>query len=619
MKHPALARVFSVVLALLGLILLVTGVRGFGKSDGEREERMAYADKLAGRIENYRELSARMNKAADYRETMDALDSFLTAHEKSASQHKTDTAAYTAAKGGVKMGEDMILAAKAEIASMRRELQDATSRRAYLQGMIQILLSTQRERLPCLDAVTHAAAQYAVDAYLDSAELSVAATEIRALASAEPTPSSVAAAMMGPPEAPGAPVLPQLPDLAGASYEAAQAAWQTAMADYQNAAAAYAQASNTYAQQMQQYYDLQAQSAMERFYGVQNSARGLVTEGAYTAEYQEAHDLWAKQCREIRGGVDFLHTAAEIRRLSAALSSIACQANAVTILLMPETGGIYPGLTELTLHACCVAQDLERSGKDPAGLGNEDFLRLADEGLETLDQLSAAFQAVATRVNDPSELVLELMDKLHITELLVQYLDYMLENSEKQMEQALAELWYQLGEEEKKQLTLEAEKLELDEEAVILSKDIVEADELKELRNSHNTARQLLLNLPGVKEDAEKSGDLAGSAEDYLRTYGEETGRVFNWKRAINLLAVLGGAMGPLALPASYELTKKRFFLLAPVLLCLICAAGAAGLCAYLSFDQQYAAMFTAIFALLHLLIVLPKSKRPVRAPQHLR
>ena len=619
MKHPALARVFAVVLAVLGLLLLFTGVKGFQENDKERAERLAYAEKLAGRIENYRELDAKLEQSADYRETMDALDRFLETHEKAASRHKTDTATHTATKGGIKMGEDMILAAKAEIASMRSQLQDATSRRAYLQGMIQILLSTQRERLPCLDAVTHAAAQYAVDAYLDSAELSVAATEIRTLASTEPTPSSVAAAMMGPPEAPGAPVLPQLPDLAGASYEAAQAAWQTAMADYQSAAAAYAQASNIYAQQMQQYYDLQAQSAMERFYGAQNSAGGLVSQEAYTAEYKQAHELWDKQCREIRGGVDFLHTAAEIRRLSAALSSIACQANAVTFLLMPETGGIYPGLTELAVHACCVAQDLERSGQDPAGLGNEDFLRLADEGLETLDQLSAAFQAVATRVNDPSELVLDLMDKLHVTELLVQYLDFMLERSERELDSALAELWYQLGEEEKKQLTLEAEKLQLDEEAVILSRDIVEADELKELRNSHSTARQLLLNLAEVKSDAEQSGDLAGSAERYLGTYERETARLYGWKRVINILAVAGGAMGVLAVPASYELTKKRFFLLAPVLLCLLCAASAEGLCACLGFDQQYAALFTAIFALLQLLIVLPKSRRPLRAPKHLK
>ena len=619
MKHPALARVFSVVLAVTGLLLLFSGIKGLGKGKRENAERSAYAEKLAGRIGNYRELDAELENAADYRETMDALDSFLTAHEKAASRHKTDAATYTATKGGIKMGEDMILGAKAEIDSMRRELDDASSRRAYLQGMISALLASSRDRLPWLDAMAHDAARYAVEAWTDSTEPGVAAIEIRALASNEPTPASVAAALTGPPEMPAAPALPQLPDLSGASWETAQAAYQSAMADYQSAASAWAQAGSTYAQQAQQYYELQAQAALERAYGVSDRGSGGAAEAVYTAEYRLAHELWEKQCREVRSGVDFLHEAAEIRRLSAALSPIVRRANAVTAFLMPETGGIFPGLEQLSIHAAFAADDLERSGRDPAGLKNEDFLRLADEARDTLEQLSSAFGVVAERVNDPSDILLELMDRLEITDMLVQYLNFMLERTEKQLESALAELWYQLGEEEKKQITLEAEKLRLDEEALILSKDIVEADALRELRNSHSSARQLLMNIPEVKEEAEKTGDLAASAENYLRTYESETGRIFNRKRAISLLAIVGGAMGVLALPASYELVKKRFFLLAPALLCLVCAAGAAGLSAYLGFRQQYAALCTAVIALLHLLIVLPKRKRPARAPQHLK
>ena len=89
MKHPALARVFSVVLAILGLILLITGVRGFKKTEDEHADRLAYAEKLAGRIENYVQLHEQLENAADYDETMKALKTFLTEHEKSAAQHKT--------------------------------------------------------------------------------------------------------------------------------------------------------------------------------------------------------------------------------------------------------------------------------------------------------------------------------------------------------------------------------------------------------------------------------------------------------------------------------------------------------------------------------------------------
>ena len=41
MKHPALVRVFAVVLAILGVIFLATGVRGLGKNSKEQAEREA--------------------------------------------------------------------------------------------------------------------------------------------------------------------------------------------------------------------------------------------------------------------------------------------------------------------------------------------------------------------------------------------------------------------------------------------------------------------------------------------------------------------------------------------------------------------------------------------------
>ena len=41
MKHPALTRVFAVILAILGVIFLATGVSGIGKNRKEQAEREA--------------------------------------------------------------------------------------------------------------------------------------------------------------------------------------------------------------------------------------------------------------------------------------------------------------------------------------------------------------------------------------------------------------------------------------------------------------------------------------------------------------------------------------------------------------------------------------------------
>ena len=75
--------------------------------------------------------------------------------------------------------------------------------------------------------------------------------------------------------------------------------------------------------------------------------------------------------------------------------------------------------------------------------------------------------------------------------------------------------------------------------------------------------------------------------------------------------------MGILGIPAAYELIRSRFLLLAPVLLCMLGAAGSEALNMALGLGQQYAALFTAIFALLQFLIVLPKAKKPRHVPKH--
>ena len=75
--------------------------------------------------------------------------------------------------------------------------------------------------------------------------------------------------------------------------------------------------------------------------------------------------------------------------------------------------------------------------------------------------------------------------------------------------------------------------------------------------------------------------------------------------------------MGVLGIPAAYELVRKRFLLMAPVLLCLVCAVGAAVLYKTLGVKEFYVALSTAIFALLQLLIVLPKAKKARYTPRH--
>ena len=623
MKHPVLVRVFAVVLAILGAIFLLSGFRFYKKTQNEHAERLAYAEKFAGRIENYERLHAEVENSADYETTRKALRRVLEEHDKAAAQHKTDTAIYTATKGGLRMGEELIVSAQAQMDDMRRQLKDANSRKALLEGLLAELIATNRSKIPFLDTMVNAATSHAVDTALAGAELSVIIAELRIVMEAEPSPYDFpapeegfpGAAMFTPPEAPVMPELPQI-DLNGGSYEQVQAAYERAMVRYQSAAAAYEQEAARYARELQEYYNKVAEYEMERL----NHERERAMQGAYSEQYLAQHALWEKGCKEIKKQASFTGPAKEIRRLGAALASLVRQANSYAAAIAAQTGGVYPGMEELAALAESTAARLESfGGMDLSSLTNEEFLQLAEGAEEILELLRDAFLVIADKLNNPAAMIAELMEKLHVTELAAKALDGLLDKAEQQIQVALEEMWYQLGEQEKKEIELEAEKLGLDEEAKILAKRTVEADELKELTNSHISARLLLSNVPEVQSGVDRGEELPASARAYLDSYRERTDLLYRCKLFMCALSALACVMGIAVVPAAYELVKSRFMLLAPSLVCLLCGGTAFGLSLYLGQKKMYAALFTALFALVYLAVALPRSKRARKSPQHLK
>ena len=59
-----------------------------------------------------------------------------------------------------------------------------------------------------------------------------------------------------------------------------------------------------------------------------------------------------------------------------------------------------------------------------------------------------------------------------------------------------------------------------------------------------------------------------------------------------------------------FEKNKSRFWLIAPVILCLGCAAAAELLCRMQGRGDSYSALGAAIFALIQLALVIPKKKK---------
>jgi len=618
MKHPALARVFSVVLAILGALLLYTGIRAFGENADEQAERRAYEDKLDGRIENYVSLHAELEGSADYERTMEAFKTFVTTHNRRAARHKTDTATYTATKGGLKMGEGLILGIQEQMDTLRQQLSDASSRKVFLEGLLSEIIASNKDRMPWLDTMANQAASCAVASYIAGARVKTVSEMLRALMEEEPSPLDFNRAVYTPPTPPEPLVLPGLYNPGTVSWEAMQAAYQSAAAAYMDAAAAWQQDAMQYAQDMQNYYDDTAQMEFDRLNGLRDSFADTMSDAAVSAEYTIAHAAWEESCKTVRRELNILLPKADLLQQSASLRAMGRQLRQLPSDWVQEFSDFIYGTQDLAELCEANAGQLDAySGDGLALLSNEDFLLLTDKLEELFELLCDAFTFVATHLNNPASLIAEIAEKLHISELLVGMVDGRLKKAEQQMQTALAEMWYKLGELDKDALKLEAQKLGLDREAELLTKRTLDAETLKDLYNRHNIARQILVNLPTVREALGPDGDPEGPARAYLAAYRQETQRLRRGKLLAAILAVAGGVLGILAIPAAYELTKSRFLLLSPAIACFFCAAAVEGVHYLLGITNNYYAIFTAIFALVYLLIALPKKKKPAYSPKH--
>lgn len=114
MKHPALARVMAVTLAIMCVIMLITGALGFGKAENEYAEDTADYEKLTDRITTYNELTEKLADAESYKQVSAALDEHQQQHDDDAAQFRTDLAERTAKQGGYKQGAEMLWEARAQ-------------------------------------------------------------------------------------------------------------------------------------------------------------------------------------------------------------------------------------------------------------------------------------------------------------------------------------------------------------------------------------------------------------------------------------------------------------------------------------------------------------------------
>ena len=237
MKHPALARVFSIVLAILCLFLLANGALGFGKADTALEDSLKQYQRLEEKTDTYAELSTQLKNSVSYEEALAELEALQEQHDDDAAQHRTDLATHTATMGGYELGAGMIRDGQEQLAAAKAELE---------AGKKQLEASEQQLNQA---AAAFNAAKPMVQGVIT--QLTTAANGLNAAAGGVDAMIASLQALGNPPEDPGtdAPTVPDEPVPVEKPEEPAEDAGGEAQADYQTKLAAY----NEYLEKQAEY------------------------------------------------------------------------------------------------------------------------------------------------------------------------------------------------------------------------------------------------------------------------------------------------------------------------------------------------------------------------------
>lgn len=549
MKHPALARVFSIVLAILCLFLLVNGALGFGKADTALEDSLKQYQRLEEKTDTYAELSAQLKNSVSYEEALAELEALQEQHDDDAAQHRTDLATHTATMGGYELGAKMILEGKEQLAAAKAELEEGKALLAEKEQQFNQLSAAFEAAEPLLTAAINALSGSEEEYKAAIALIDALIAQIDVILANRPQL----------PELPEEPTLPIAPP--EDADEETKAAYEQAMAVYQQLLDAF-------------------EKAMEEYEG-------------NLAEYETALAAWEQEYQAVLSSVlaDAGEVDSRIQNGSALMNAALGQLPAD---VLDDLGGLgesdisMPDLSNMSLEEIRAALVQLRA-----------YL-VAEGNVKTA--LEKALASLQSQLAEGQQAIAQAKAQVLLGEKA-------LKKAEQELQHQLELLWYNMGQLEDETADLEADKLRLDQESEDLDRRLVSVDEKKAMEQKHRSARIVLMQEAGIASAVNAGGDLVESARAYIQNGRDGAQRHHGLQYAINALALAGGLLGLLSIPGSFEKTKRRLLLILPTVLCLVCALAADGLNMYLGLGQMYTALAAALAAVFHLATVLPKTK----------
>ena len=162
----------------------------------------------------------------------------------------------------------------------------------------------------------------------------------------------------------------------------------------------------------------------------------------------------------------------------------------------------------------------------------------------------------------------------------------------------------------KKGIELAVEKYELMRESDELEEQRLANEQLKEDENKLKSTRVHLLKNSSIESAVNDGENIIKASEAELSAEKENTKRVFGLRIDSDILLIVAGIAGLLGIAGAFEIKKSRPWLIIPVAVCALFSAAADGISIYLGRGQLYSALAAFVFAVIQLIIIIPRAKK---------
>ncbi len=581
MRHPALTRIFAIVLAILSLVMLTAGALGISGAREDRDGAEEDYERLQGRVEEYRTVLQQLQGTTSYDKVSQELEQKQEAHDSEASQHKSDLAMYSATKSGINTGEAALRQAESALDQGWEQ---------YNQGFEQL-----QQGLTALDS-----------SIAQSVDVNNQLTKFMSMSPSLPAVQTV--------ELPSIPSMPET----SPSPEATPDPETTPETTPEVTPTPETSPSS------EPVAELLAASLPGGMLPEGSFPSGMLPEGSLQGGGLPSGgtmDVYMKDDL-VRSFNDLADAYDQLDQFLSGASGLLGGLGATGALPEEQAAMLQGAQAGLDAMAAVDPKNVANSIRENLGMFDSvptPYIPAASIGTE----LQASFAGISTiqeqiRAQGMEALLPTMTETLRAAKKQLQEASGQLAQGRTALEQGDAQLAagkaeLQATENELKQdgQRLDQEKVTLEQEAQNLEKLKEQAKQQQELEQRETSLRLMLMDREGIQERVDGGMELLSSAEDYSYQLQRESQEEYMNRFITCVIMIVGGLAGFACIPAAFEKLKSRFMLIAPAILSLLCAIAAETIFEVIGRGSSYSAIFAGIFAALYLLIVVPKAKKP--------